>query len=428
MKILLKIWLVLFIGVLVGISIQQSSGYVLLAFGHYSIEMTLVFFLILNSLLFIFLYYLIRLWIRTWQTPKNIYSWYQKYRIRRSQKKLTYGLLDLAEGRWKKAEKKLLNSVSDNQISLINYLGAAKAAQQQGNNDRRDSYIRLAHAQMPSANIAVGLTQAELQLADHQLEQALATLQYLNELTPKHSYILRLLYQLYERLSDWEQLIKLLPELKKNKVFNPGKLEKIELKIRRELLKRITYTKSVDELISLWNSQPSCFQKNPVFLSDYISYLKHHGSDDRAENLLYSKICEKWQPDLLELYGKLDIKESGKHLKRLEKYLAKYPDNVALLFVLGRLSLQENFWGKARDYLEKCINQSDPPVMAYRELGRLLEHIGELKHATVYYRKALLIDNEDTLFSSLKVKSISVSEKLEHEPAPHGAIKSNCNV
>jgi hypothetical protein len=37
---------------------------------------------------------------------------------------------------------------------------------------------------MPSADVAVSLTQAELQLADHQLEQALATLKHLRSVAP----------------------------------------------------------------------------------------------------------------------------------------------------------------------------------------------------------------------------------------------------
>ncbi len=426
MKFLLKIWLILLTGVLVGISVRQDSGHIILTFNHYSVEMTLVLFLILNGLLFAILYFLIRLWIRTYQAPANIYAWYQKYRIRRSHKNLTRGLVDLAGGNWEKAEKKLLHSASEGEASLINYLGAAKAAQQQGNTERRDSYIRLAYAQIPAANVAIGLTQAELQLADRQLEQALATLQNLHEITPGHAHILRLLYQLYETLSDWEKLIQLLPELRQYKVFNPEQLNKTELKIRREYLKKVAYTRSADELISTWKKQPRSLQKNPEFFSDYISHLKYQHSDETAESLLYKKFHDKWQPDLLEIYTELNISNPGKHLRQLERYLVKYPEDAMLLFTLGRLSLQAELWGKARDYLKKCVQQAQPPEAAYRELGRLSECMGELQEAAAYYRKALFPDDKAIMrLSSQIIRPATLPEKPIREPAPHGAIQSD---
>ncbi len=425
MRLLLKIWLILFAGAMVGILARQDSGYVILTFSHYSIEMTLVLFLILTGLLFAILYFLIRLWIRTYQTPENIREWYREYCITQSHKKLTRGLLDLAEGNWKKAEKRLLRSVSEDENSLINYLGAAKAAQQQGNIERRDSYIRLAYDQMPSENIAIGLTQAELQLADHQLEQALATLQKLHEVVPEHTHILHLLYKLYEKLSDWEKLIKLLPELKKYKVFNPEKIKKIEVKIRREYLKKVSYTQNTDELINTWKKQPGSLQKNPEFFSDYINYLQYQHMDEKAENLLYKKFFDKWQPDFLKIYTRLNISSPGKHLRQLEKYLVKYPENTMLLFILGRLSLQAELWGKAKDYLESCVNQAEPPEAAYSELGRLLEYMGKLKEAAVYYRKALFPDDKETMLLSLKIRPETLSDEPIREPAPHGAIQSD---
>lgn len=67
---------------------------------------------------------------------------------------------------------------------------------------------------MPEAKIAVELTQAELQLANHQWEQALATLKHLQDIAPRHPYVLKLIMQLYQEVKDWPQLITILPDLK----------------------------------------------------------------------------------------------------------------------------------------------------------------------------------------------------------------------
>jgi len=95
---------------------------------------------------------------------------------------LEQGLIELSEGRFEKAEKILLQKVEHNENALLAYLAAARAAQHQGAHDRRDDYIRRAHQSAPDADIAIGLTQAEMQMDHNQFLQALATLNHLNVL------------------------------------------------------------------------------------------------------------------------------------------------------------------------------------------------------------------------------------------------------
>ena len=66
---------------------------------------------------------------------------------------------------------------------LINYLGAAKAAQEQGAFERRDNLLQKAYRVAPEADLAIGLTQAELEIEQHQFEHAMATLNHLRKKT-----------------------------------------------------------------------------------------------------------------------------------------------------------------------------------------------------------------------------------------------------
>jgi len=218
MKALLIIWLFLLLGAAVAVMIQQDNGYVLLSYDVWTVEMSLALLALILVVGFGVLYFLIRFLVRTWLLPKQVKEWNQRRGIRLSQRSLTRGLLEMSEGNWAVGEKFLTKYAEQSETPLLNYLAAARAAQLQGEHERRDSYIKLAHEHMPSADVAVSLTQAELQLADRQLEQALATLKHLRSVAPKHTYVLRLLSRLYEQLGDWEQLHALLPELRKRKV------------------------------------------------------------------------------------------------------------------------------------------------------------------------------------------------------------------
>ncbi len=387
MKLLFKIWLVILIGAIVGIVVKQDSGYVLLSIGYYTVEMSFTFLLLMIFVVFFILYFIMRLSIRTYRFPGEVKSWNQQRYGRRAQSAMTRGLLEISEGNWKVAEKRLIKYAKKSEAPLLNYLAAARAAQLQGEHERRDAYIRLAHENMPSADIAVGLTQAELQLADHQLEQALATLRHLRSVAPKHTYVLRLLRRLYEQLGDWDHLLELIPELRKRKVGTIEDLRQLECKTYRSLLKQASQVKGESQLKQVWSTIPKSLKIDGDLVTDYAEHLKKIGQNTEAENLIRETLKQGWNIKLVELYGLLDCENPGKNLSDLEKLLIQHPDNPILFLALGRLSVKAKLWGKAKYYLELCTDRNGP-IDAFHELAQVLNYLGEKESALKIYQKA----------------------------------------
>ncbi len=388
MTALLKIWLFVLAGAGIGVVLSRDSGYVLLSFGNYTIETSLALLLMFLVAVFGALYFGIRVIVRTRHLPQNVRDWKQRRGSRLAQQAMTRGLLEMSEGNWRGAEKRLVRFADRSETPLLNYLAAARAAQLQGAHDRRDGYIRLAHDAMPSADVAVSLTQAELQLADHQLEQALATLKHLRSVAPKHNYVLRLLRRLYEQLGDWEHLRELLPELRRRKVDDEEDLQRLEIRTHRALLEQAFLAQDERRLGIAWADVPRNLRGHPQILGDYAGYLQEAGQDQTAEKLLREALKKQWDTGLIETYGLLDSPEPGKQLSTMEKFLVDHPDDPTLLLTLGRLSLRAQLWGKARGYLEACISRNGPP-QAYRELGQLLERMHESENAIEVYRRGL---------------------------------------
>ena len=388
MKALLKIWLFVLAGAGIGVVLSQDSGYVLMSFGRYTVEMSLALLLLLLAALFGALYFGIRLMVRTLNLPHDVREWKHRRGSRLAQQAMTRGLLEMSEGNWRGAEKRLVRFADRSETPLLNYLAAARAAQLQGAHERRDGYIRLAHECMPSADVAVSLTQAELQLADHQLEQALATLKHLRSVAPRHNYVLRLLRRLYEQLGDWEHLRELLPELRRRKVEDESDLRHLEIRTHRALLEQAFLANDERRLGMAWADVPRGLRDEPQILGDYAGYLQETGNDGKAEQLLRAALRKRWDTGLVEIYGLLQSTEPGKQLSQMEKLLADHPDDPILLLTLGRLSLRAQLWGKARGYLEACIGRNGPP-QAYRELGQLLERMHEPDKAIETYRRGL---------------------------------------
>jgi HemY protein len=388
MRMLLVIWLFLLAGAAVAILLQEDTGYVMLAAGPYTVEMSLALLILLVAAGFTALYVMIRLGVRTAGLPGQVRDWQRRRGVRKAQRSTTRGLLELSEGNWKAAEKHLTRHAANAEMPLLNYLSAARAAQLQGDHDRRDNYIRLAHESMPSADVAVSLTQAELQLAHNQLEQALATLRHLRKIAPHHNYVLRLLKRLYVELEDWEHLRELMPELKKRKVADADTLHALEIRLHQALLEQAAATTDDRDLMVAWATVPRALRHDPELLASYVEHLIARGQHDEAEALLRDAVREPITDRLAALLGQVESPRPGKLLSLAENLLEQQPRNPVLLLALGRLALRAQLWGKARGYLEASIGAGGPPE-AFRELGHLLEQQGEELAALEVYRHGL---------------------------------------
>ncbi len=379
------------LGTLMALAVLKDNGYILIGYNVWTIEGSLALFILLDVILFALLYITIRFFIRLWQTPGTIKTWHHHRQIRLAQKSLTRGLLEMAEGDWKGSEKRLLKYAANAETPLLNYLAAARAAQLQGAHERRDQYLQLAHESMPSADIAVSLTQAELQLAHQQLEQALATLKHLKSIAPKHVYVLKLLSELYQQLGDWQQLKELLPELKKRRACSESELQTLENRVHQFSLQQAA-GKDLAALEYAWKQIPRRKRFNTNLVIDYSRHLVSLKAQDKAikeiSHCLNKHRDEEWDEEILIAYGNINGTNPASQLTVAESWLKIKSSNPALLLMLGRLSLKAKLWGKARSYLEASI-ETQPATSTYHELGNLLEQMGETDKAREYYRLGL---------------------------------------
>jgi len=269
--------------------------------------------------------------------------------------------------------------------SLLNYLAAARAAQAQGADQRRDHYLKLAHEFHPSADIAVGLTQAELQLNQNQLEQALATLRHLHQLSPKHVQVLQALARLYQKLGDWEHLLEIIPKLRKYKAMQTDAIAELS---QLTYLKLLQAAQSFSDVTDVWTRIPEPYRETEDILTVYVTRLLEMGESNVAEPLLRHALHRKFSETLLTFYGKIECVEPHRQLALIESLLTDHQRNATVLLAAGRLCLRNKLWGKARSYLEASIN-AQPNAEAYNELGNLLERMGESAGAAECFRAGL---------------------------------------
>lgn len=373
---------------------QNDLGLVSFSFAGFTFETNLVVF----TAAFLCGLFVVLFFIKAIQAVADIFVYFASHRQKRLLEKarlaLSQGLIEYAEGRFKQSEKVLLQYVKYSDNRLLVYLTAARAAQQLGAHDRRDEYLRLAHIDTPNADVAIGLTKAELQLAHHQYEQALATLTQLNELSANHTYILTLLANTYKHLQDWDRLDHILPQLKKYGSLSAesflsfeisvckGQLSNIARKIKRE-------NTGIQSLTEFWKEAPHHLKALPGVIEHYAKQLIYLDAAGEAEKELRMYLNKNWQESTIILYSELEFIVDNKHLETAEHWLKDHPHNAFLLLALGKMCITRALWGKARNYLEASI-AINPMPENYLKLARLLEeHMNDVAAAEEYYRQGL---------------------------------------
>ncbi|WP_428606354.1 heme biosynthesis HemY N-terminal domain-containing protein [Sedimenticola sp.] len=418
MRILILGLLGLAVSVLLALAVKEDNGYILIGYGQWTVEGSLAFFLLMNLLLFGALYLTLRLISRIGAAPRKLHDWREHRGARRARKALTQGLVELSEGNWRRAERDLVRFAGKSETPLLNYLAAARSAQQQDAHERRDHYLQLAHESMPEADVAVGLTQAELQLDHAQLEQALATLKHLREIAPRHTHVLKLLKELYQRLDDWQELGQLLPELKKRKVVEPEELQALELRVFQNQLTAAAQDENLTQLQTVWNRIPAAIRFREEMVTTYVNHLMNRNEQNQVERLLRDAIGRHWSDDLVEFYGRVPADDRARQLSTAEAWLKDRPRNAVLLLTLGRLCLVNKLWGKARTYLEASIG-IEPTSAAYRALGALLEKMDEKEKALTCFKAGLELSSAHPapleLPASLKLPAAKPEERDSEE-------------
>lgn len=398
-----KLFLGLFIfviAVMMGLFAHQDTGYVLIGRGYKTMEMSLTLFVVLMVIIFFFIYLVFWVLRNSWEVPARLRFWRSQKKGRRARRNSTKGLIELAQGNWATAERALVRGVKGSDMPLLNYLSAARAAQKQDAPERRDHYLSMAHENRKDASFAVQVTQAELQLAYGQQEQALATLMHLRTVAPRHPHVLYLMSQLYEKMQSWGDLKNLLPDLHKQKVLPPEELKNLEKKVHRELLSIAAKQAKPDKLKQSWQQVPRDLRYDEELIDDYARHLLRLEQHDMAETLLREAVKRKWNLDFVYLYGLVKSAQTAKQLSYAEAWLKGHEDNNVLLLTLGRICVRNELWGKAESYFEASLG-SGALSETYTELGRLLEQLEEHDRARECFRKGLLLASDERAYTTV---------------------------
>lgn len=320
--------------------------------------------------------------------PEKVREYKKKKLSLKANQELIKGLVHFTEGHWEQSEQMLLNNVNYSETPLLNYLAAARSAHMQEAYERRDAYLKTASEQGEDAQIAVSVSQAEMQVTSGQFEQARATLIHLLETSPKHPYANKLLAKIYFHQEDWSNLFALLPELNKQSLIKTTDREKYEAAALMGVFHTLAHKKDLQKLQALWKKLPANIREKPQVILLYCQALSESGAEVVSDKLLISSISKLWSEELVERFGLLEHENIGSAIKQGEKWLKIHEKSPMLLLALARLHRKYQLWGKSKVYYNSSLNFL-PSSAVYLELAELLDELKEHDNAQLCYKLGL---------------------------------------
>jgi len=401
------VFLVIAAAAALGLAIAEHSGYVLIAYKTFRYESSLWATLALVAVLWLVIWGIKALVELVMASSGGVNAWSARKRTRRVTLALAHGQLYLARGRWPSAQRHLHRAAEAERQPLLYYLGAARAANEQGNYEESDNLLERALERQPQAELAIALNHAQLQTDRGDTDGALATLQAMRERHPHNAQTLRQLQRLLQQRGDWSSVIRLLPELRKDKVLPAAELTELE---RRAWGANLSLAAQREEdgavgkqaLERAWQQLTSAQRQEPQLVLAYAEQLGQLGAQAEAGAVLRTALKRSYASHLARLYGLVRGNDPARQLQAAEGWLKDHPTDPGLLLTLGRLCLQNSLWGKARDYLESSLRvQRNPEACA--ELARLLAQMGDTERSNQLFQEGLGLLDERLLAAPLPV-------------------------
>ncbi len=370
--------------------LQYDPGYLYISLGHYTVETSLWLALVGWLALWLLLALIVRGLGRLLRARRGLKLWLGGRKHRNAAALTNRGLVSFIEGNWDRSRKQLLRAARYSEVPLVNHLIAAQASFRLGDLEEMRRQLGLADNVGTDVGVALELTQAELQLAGGNYEQALATLVRARANASKHPHVLELLARSHWALSDWQALRELLPELRKHGLLKAPELAGMERALWDALM---AGAQGEDDAIKLWRDAPSAFRDSVSFQRRYLAVLVELGATDKAVQEVLSLLAKQWHSELLLFLSALKPKEPNTVLKQLRKWLEQRGDEPALLLSAGCMALQAERFDDAASWLQASY-RLEPSRAAAFSLAQYYEASGDKDQACALWREVAAADEQ----------------------------------
>jgi len=386
MKWLLYFLATLLVAITAGTIIGRDPGRLLLTWGGWSLETSATFFAAALLIGMTLVHIGLNLLRNLLRLPELVRRWRGERRALQAEEMLARGLQSMLAGEWRMAERDFKRWAARGCNPVLGYLYAARAADAQGAERRRDHYLQQAVATSRDAR-SLTLARAEL-LPD--LPQSRADLEQLaaadTDVTAPPRVRRLQLTAAMER-GAWLDAQHLFAVMQKAGDLAAEPEQELALRIAAGIL---TGAGGEEGLKAAWSDLSSGQRRDPGLIAHYVRLRLRHGPSPDCESLLSHALSKGWDPALAALFGRVEGGNPERQLRIAEGWLKRHGRDAELLLTLGRLARRAGQLDHAKAWLVESLGLCAGAEVCH-ELGLLLEQQGDTAGALKFYRQGMTL-------------------------------------
>ncbi|MCT4713813.1 protoheme IX biogenesis protein HemY [Enterobacteriaceae bacterium H18W14] len=386
----LLLFLLLIAGIVLGPMLAGHQGYVLIQTDNYNVETSvtgLVIILILTMVVLFVIEWLLR---RIFHTGARTRGWFVGRKSSRARKQTKAALLKLAEGDYQQVEKLMAKNADHAEQPVVNYLLAAEAAQQRGDEIRANQHLERAAELADNDQLPVEITRVRLQLARNENHAARHGVDKLLEIAPRHPEVLRLAEQAYVRTGAWSSVLDILPAMHKVQVGDEAHLAALQEQAWIGMMDQAMADQGNDGLKTWWRNQNRKTRHETTLQVAMAEHLIECDDHEAAQEVVLDGLKRQYDERLILLMPRLKSGNPEQLEKALRQQIKTQGDRPLLYSTLGQLLMKRGEWRQASEAFREAIKQR-PDAFDYAWLADSLDRLHQPEEAALMRRDGLLL-------------------------------------
>lgn len=405
LKILL-LFVVLIAGIIFGPVIAGHQGYVLIQTDNWDIETSvtsLVIMFVLLQLVLIFLGWCYRRFIGT---GSKAYSWFSFRKRNRARKQTRLALMKLAEGDFKQVEKLMSRNADYAEQPVVNYLLAAEAAQQRGDEFRVQQHLERAAELADTNQLPVDITRVRILLAQNENYAARTGVDELLNQAPRHPEVLRLAQTAYIRTEAWQALLDIIPSMQKIALHTDDELAQLRQQAYIGIMGQKMSENGCEGLKMWWKGQSRKIQHDNALRAVIAEHLIECNDPDTAQTIILDGLKRHYDERLILLLPRLNKTDANGILKVLNTLIKQHGPTPLLNSTVGQIAMHQGQWSEAETAFRNALKQR-PDAHDFAWLADVLDNQRKPQESAKVRKDALImtLKQDPIIFEDQKKES-----------------------
>ena len=384
------LFLIVFAGIIVGPILAGHQGYVLIQTDNYNIETSVTGLVIMMIVLILVLFFIEWILRRVMRTGARTRGWFAGRKSSKARKQTNAAMLKLAEGDHRQMEKLLARNADHAEQPVVNYLLAAEAAQQRGDDIRTNQYLERAAEIADTDQMPVDITRVRIQLARGEVHAARHGVDRLLGQSPRHPEVLRLAEQAYLLTGAHGSLLEILPSMAKADIHTDDEIRVLQEQAYIGMINQLMAEEGSEGLKRWWKDQSRKTRHEVALQVAMATHLIECNDQDLAQEVILDGLKRQYDDRLVALMPKLRPGNPEQLEKTLRQLIKQNGTTPLLSSTLGQLLMKHGEWQQASDAFREALKQR-PDAYDYAWLADALDKLHKPAEAAEMRREGLML-------------------------------------